>query len=169
MRTTIEAIVVIAALVLGYGYWHMHTHGSLLVYLTDKANDKNTNRAYNARLAFFDANGQLLARAKSDDKYGVVWPEHPAAGYCGPALSGEAYQQCFKAHSTWLMDWAPHVRKAEVQTEKCHIRDIPVTVRNYPDNIFMWWIPLPHVGGVPRSNYSFDITIDSRECRFVAR
>lgn len=169
MRKALIAFITSAALVLGYGYWHVGRHGTLYVSFTDRSNQKDDGKVFNARLAFFDASGQLLARAVTDDRHGVVWPEHPVAGRCGPALSGEAYQNCFRTHTRWLITWVPQIIKAEVQTEKCHIRDIPVTVHNHPDNVFLWWIPLPHVGGVPRSNYSFDITIDGHACHAVLR
>lgn len=169
MRLALTVIAAAAAAVTGFGYWHTRSHGTLYVHLQDKARANPQGHVYNGQLVFYDADGKVLARAKSDDRWGVVWPEHPAAGYCGPEIGGEAYQQCFRAHTTWLMEWVPHTRRAELRAGACHIRDIPVTVAAHPDNIFMWWLPLPHVGGLPRTNYSISITIDSRECRALQR
>ena len=169
MRLALAISAAIAAAVTGFGYWHARNHGTLYVYLHDKANEKQHGHVYDGKLVFYNAAGKVLARAKTDNRWGVVWPEHPGAGYCGPELAGDAYQKCFQAHTTWLMEWVSHTQRAEVQAGACHIRDIPVAVIADTDNIFLWWLPLPHVGGLPRTNYGFSITIDSRECRALQR
>ncbi len=33
---------------------------------------------------------------------------------------------------------------------------------------WLWWLPLPHVGGTPYANYSFQIFIDSANCVAVS-
>lgn len=165
MRNALAVFAILAVAVLGFGYWHVSTHGTLHVYLHDKA--KQHGHVYDGRLVFYDAGGKVLARAKTDSKWGVVWPQNPLSGYCGPELAGDAFHACFAIETVWLMDWAPHTSRAEIQAGACHIKDIPVKVATHPDNIFMWWLPLPHAGGLPRTNYSFNIAIDSRECRVV--
>ena len=167
MRRALAIVAVLAAVVLGFGYWHAGAHGTLHVYLSDKA--KGNGHVYDGKLVFYDTGGKVLARAKTDNKFGVVWPQNPLSGYCGPDLSGDAFHACFAIETVWLMEWVPLTHHAEIQVGACHIKDIPISVATHPDNIFMWWVPLPHSGGVPRTNYSFSITIDSRECTVVQR
>jgi len=167
MRSALAVFAMLAAVVLGFGYWHVGTHGTLHVYLHDKA--KQNGHVYDGKLIFYDAGGKLLARAKTDNKFGVVRPQNPISGYCGPELAADAFHACFAIETVWLMEWVSRTHHAEIQAGACHIEDIPIKVLTHPDNIFMWWVPLPHAGGVPRTHYSFNITIDSGECHVVQR
>jgi hypothetical protein len=81
-RAALAIFAVLAAGVLGFGYWHVSTHGTLHVYLYDKA--KENGQVYDGKLVFYDAGGKVLARAKTDNKWGMVWPQNPVSGYCGP-------------------------------------------------------------------------------------
>ncbi len=163
MRSALALAVLVAAAVLGFGYWHLGTHATLFVQLRDKA--RADGKVLDAKLVFYDIAGKPLARAKSDNTHGVVWPRNPISGYCGPDLSGDTFHACFDIESIWLMDWVAQTRLAELQVGACNIRDIQIDVKTHRDNPWLWWLPLPHAGGMPRINYSFDITIDSRECR----
>ena len=105
------AFLVFVAAVLSYGYYHQWTHGSLSVILYDPKEKPNQRRVFKGEVAFLDASGQTLARAKSDDKYGVVRLIHPVVGDCvseeqnaSSASDGrQRWQDCFEQQSTWLM------------------------------------------------------------------
>src|SRR5262245_3698188 len=109
MKPFIAIVVGLAAGILGYGWWHATTHASINLTLLDAAG-KGYEHLKGAQLAFLDESGKVLARGKTDEKFGVAWVYHPTVGYCGPELSLEAYTPCFRAHSEWLPAWVPQVR-----------------------------------------------------------
>jgi hypothetical protein len=49
----------------------------------------------------------------------------------------------------------------------CQLREVPVTVRMSNDEWWLWWVPLPHVGGLPRQYFELAVAIDSRACTAV--
>ena len=100
--------------VLGYGSWHVATHGTFYMDLRDVATSSRFENVIGAQLEFLDDAGKLLARGRSDDKVGVIWVEHPVAGYCGPNLAQAAYATCFKAHSEWLPTWVPNAKRISI-------------------------------------------------------
>jgi hypothetical protein len=42
----------------------------------------------------------------------------------------------------------------------CTVSHLPITVSEHPDTWWLWWVPLPHIGGRPFSTFSVDIEID---------
>lgn len=164
MRAAIIVVAGLAAGVLGYGWWHVTTHATFHVHLTEKTPGGKFGQVLNAELAFRDASGTLLAKGRTDGKYGVVWIEHPATGSCGPDLKPEAYRACFRTQSTWLPEWVPGLRYVDVVVGQCRLERVPVQVSTYQDNVFLWWVPLPHVGGAPYTLYSTTLEIDVQRC-----
>ena len=107
MRRAMTIAALVVAIVLGYGYWHVSSHGWLYVSLRDVARNDRHSGIKNAEVVFRDSNGNTLARGRTDDRYGVVHVEHPEEGYCtrreqNAPFSSEArqaWQQCFDAQS----------------------------------------------------------------------
>jgi hypothetical protein len=169
MRTSIAIMVVFAGLaagVLGYGWWHSGNHATIHVTLRDAAK-KQFEYVKGAQLEFLDEAGRVLARGKSDDQYGVVWVSHPTAGYCGPDLAQPAYAQCFRVHSEWLLTWVPQVRRITIATGRCRIEHAPIHFSASRDSAWTWWIPLPHVGGTPYTNFNAFVQVDVENCAVV--
>ena len=164
MRTSIVLVLGLAAGVLGYGWWHVATHATFTMSLNEKTADGKFGQVFNAELAFLDASGNMLAKGRTDGKFGVVLIAHPTEGYCGPDLKQEDYSVCFKTQSTWLTAWAPNLRYVDLVAGQCRLQRVPVKVSVYKDNVFLWWVPLPHVGGAPYTMYSTQLEIDSRAC-----
>ena len=167
MRTAIVIIIGLAAGILGYGWWHSATHATFNVTLRDAAAKETYGSVKGAELAFLDESGRVLARGKTDGKYGVVWVAHPSAGYCGPDLAQKAYTDCFHAHADWLLTWVPRARSISIVTGPCRIERAPVYFSESRDSMWTWWIPLPHVGGTPYTNFNAFIQIDSRTCAVI--
>ena len=169
------SLLIFVAGVLGYGYYHEQTHGSISVTLNDPAQQPNQPRVFKDEVAFLDANGQMLARAKSDDKYGVVRLIHPVVGDCvseeqsaSSASHGQRkWQNCFEQQSTWLMSWARQTRYLIVKLESCAAQRIPISIRESGDDWWLWWVPLPHIGGKPYSFFSLSVTADRANCAVV--
>ena len=125
---------------------------------------------------FKDASGAVLARAKADGPLGLVAIEHPVVGDCRreeqEASRGSegmaAWHRCFEAKSRWFATWARRARYAGVRLAGCTIEQAPVSLDVYQDAWWLWWLPLPHVGGAPYTLFSLAVWFDSRACRAAA-
>jgi hypothetical protein len=164
MRVLVALLVIAAATSVGYGYWHRSTFATLHLSLSDVSERARGGAVLNAQLAFLDADSRPLARGKTDGKWGVVMVRHPSAGYCGPDLSPDDYRACFWELSEWLMTWLKDLRYVSIAIGQCRIERVPIALEASRDSLLIWWIPLPHVGGVPFTRYSAQLELDSRVC-----
>ena len=164
MRLLLILLVIAAATSLGYGFWHQRTFATFHMSLKDVSQPVRGGAVLNAQLTFLDAASRPLARGKTDPKFGVVMVHHPGAGYCGTDLTPDDYRRCFWTQSEWLTTWLPDLRYVSVAVGRCRIERIPIDLRRSTDSLLIWWVPLPHVGGVPFSRYSAYLEIDSRVC-----
>lgn len=166
----------LAILALGWGYWHTLTHATVNVALNDVAL-KNDRQAYgqikDAEIVLLDADGDALARGRAREPYGVVWFAHPQVGDCSrfereatvDDAARRAWSDCFEAQSQWLAQWMHNARYASLTFGRCSIEKVPVqTVRNAGD-WYLWWVPLPHVGGKPYTYYGLTLMVDGANCR----
>ncbi len=162
--------------------WHALSHATLHIDLHDYALATaqllyDTPRG--VRLELLDANGQVLARAHTVQPYNHVTAVHPdpAVSDCSQHESKEVagtpdragYAGCFKRLSRWMSEWAPWVRTARVATTTCNIARVPARVASSLDELWLWWVPLPHVGGTPYRRVSIELFIDSRTCAAAVR
>jgi hypothetical protein len=164
MRLLVILLVIATVSSVGYGYWHRSTYATLTISLKDVSQRARAGEVLNAQLTFLDAKTQPLARGKTDDRFGVVMIEHPAAGYCGPELKSDAYSACFWTQSEWLTTWLRKLRYISLALANCRIERVPLDLKLQRDSLFTWWLPLPHLGGVPFSRYSAQLEVDSRVC-----
>ncbi len=167
------ALATLAAAVLGWGAWRAWNHADLTVAVNDVAL-KSANQLWGAvasgRIVLRDAKGQALAQAEITAPY-VVQFSDPAAGACErferaaalDALAREQWDRCYQQRARWQATWARKVVGASVETGRCVIDHAPVTTRRY-DDWWLWWVPLPHVGGSASAHYAFEIFIDSAAC-----
>ena len=164
-----------AAAILGWGYWHAASHGTVYVSLRDEAlkDDKRTHGSVmSANLAFLDAAGGVLAQGQAVEPYGVVYMTHPQVGDCSrherqapyDDAARQAWQRCFETQSRWFIGWVKKVRSATVTLADCRMEAVPVAVREYGGEWWLWWIPLPHVGGAPYTHFDLALKIDTRRC-----
>jgi hypothetical protein len=154
-----------AAAVAVYGYWHAATHATFSVSLAYRADTGVINQMRNGQVEFLDDGGAVLARASIDTKFGVVWLAHPEIGQCGPDLQRDAYLDCFHAQALWIPQWVRRVRYANIALERCRLARRAVELATHRDNLFLWWIPLPHVGGLPYTRHSATFAVDTRSCQ----
>ena len=173
------ALSALMAFVLAWGYWHSLNHASLQLRVDDYSL-KSESQAYGAPhgviLVFRDDAHAPLAIARSVEPIGFILAIHPSAeiGNCqhrnGPP-SGHAspgdYAACYEQYSAWSATWAPRVRSADVSAGSCALREVPVAVRVSNTEWLLWWVPLPHVGGLPRQYVELTVAIDSRACAAV--
>ena len=169
MKILIVLLIIAAAMSLGYGFWHQRTFSTFHLTLRDVSEPPRGGPVRNAQVFFLDDDSHPLARGKTDEKFGVVMVRHPLAGYCGTDLTPDQYQRCFWTQSEWLTTWLTKLRYVSIVVGRCRIERAPVDLRVNRDNLFTWWMPLPHVGGVPFSRYRAYLEIDSRTCTLTGQ
>jgi hypothetical protein len=159
--------------ILAYGYWHSSTHAQFDVTLNFKnINNGNSLPFLKAEIAFLDSKRRILASGKVEEKFHYVQLIHPQVGNCyekaksipSSKKSRKIWQECYKHLPSWISQWVDEVSQVDIKTSNCTIRKIPVTVKKYNSHWWLWWVPLPHVGGKPYSYYSTRITIDKMNC-----
>ncbi|MCG2578758.1 hypothetical protein LZ012_17305 [Dechloromonas sp. XY25] len=171
---TLLAFAAVAGGVLGWGYWYALHHAAIHIRVDDYAL-KTQNQLYgvphDVSLTLRDAAGSPLAAAHSVEPLGYILPVHPGAevGDCRQyERSPSEYAACYNRHSQWSSTWAPHVQVADLVVGPCQLRAVPVAVYQSNSEWPLWWVPLPHVGGLPSHYYSFSIAIDSQACAPVS-
>ena len=173
MRKIFIIVLIIACIILGYGYWHSVTHASFHIQLDIvNAAQEKPQTIPETQISFLDAEGNLLANGISDGQYNFVHLIHPQVGDChaiekSASFSKEArksWQACFEQLSTWIPKWAGKVRKVDLKTQNCVWRNIPVRVSKYNSDWYLWWVPHPHIGGKPYTYYSSSITVEEKNC-----
>lgn len=170
------ASMAVGALVLAWGYWYALNHAALQLRVDDyalKSERQTYGVPHEVTLTLRDKANRQLAVARSVEPLGYLLAIHPSAeiGNCEHRGVGAApgdYSACYEQYSAWSASWAPRVHSAEVSVGACRLREVPVTVRRSNDEWLLWWVPLPHVGGLPRQYFDFTIAIDSRACTAVA-
>jgi len=170
MRTLL-VLAILAALVLGYGYYHAATHGTLYISLVDTSVKPYSGNVRDAAIRLLDENGKFLADAKSDHEYGVGRVIHPQIGDCTAAESSapstpaarDEWRECFETISTWVIGWADRVRTADIKFGHCDVKAVPVIIHKSQD-WWLWWVPLPHVGGKPYTYFNLSINVDGANC-----
>jgi hypothetical protein len=161
-------LAVLAAAVLGYGWWHARTHADVWLRVNDHAGS-TPQRLWadvnDAHVKLRDAAGAVLAEAALEPPHGLTRWTGPSGAVldCSGAARGDAWQRCFDAQSRWMAQWAPRVSHARVMLGRCVVDAVPVTRKRYTD-WWLWWVPLPHVGGTPVSHYTLELHVHSARC-----
>lgn len=163
------------SLLLVYGFWHAKTHGAFLISIYDASADSNSVPLKDTEVVLRDKQDKILATGKSDSHFGTVYLSHPETGSCYDAEKNatqsrdgmNAWQRCFRKQSTWLMEWVRSVQLVDVHMKNCRLERIPVSVKEYTEDWWMWWVPLPHIGGKPYTYFRLMIRIDPTTCRVL--
>jgi hypothetical protein len=166
--------VALVAVVLGWGAWHARTHASVTLRVLDHAGRTPSvlwAESKDAALVLRDAAGRTLAEASLQAPHGLPAFTGPAGAvdcHAQESAGGAAWRDCFEAQSRWIASWTPRLATARVQIGACVIEAVPVERRVYSD-WWLWWVPLPHVGGTPISYHSIGLHVDSAHCVAVER
>lgn len=175
MHKAIVITALLAGLILGYGYWHVSSHGWLYVSLYDVSQKDRYGSIKNAELVFRSSDGTVLAQGQTDDRYGVVHVSHSEEGYCTERAQNapfskearQAWQECFEKQSAWLMDWIRDVRSVDLRFGDCRLDGIPVQVRESKGDWWLWWVPHPHIGGQPLASFNLSLKINGADCTAI--
>jgi hypothetical protein len=156
------------ACALAWGFWHASTHVYLAVRVDDYGlrNDRLIYASpHNVSLSFFDEAGKLLANARSIEPAGYILAVHPDAsiGDCSQHKQPD-YARCHDQYSAWASDWSPKVRTASATIGSCVLQRLPVAIQGSNTEWLLWWIPLPHVGGVPHRYLELVVRVDTKTC-----
>ena len=125
-----------------------------------------------AHVRFLDASGELLAEGINDQRDNYLHLLHPDMGDChdferAAAVNGEgrkAWRACYEKLSMWTSTWIRKVRQVTVTVDDCAFPPMPAEAREYFSDWYLWWVPLPHVGGRPYTHYSLGIEVDPAAC-----
>ena len=171
-----KALLIVAAAVFGvlaFGYWHSTTHATFYISLKMAGEIDDTDpSAARAKVQFLDSNGSVLADGARDRQYGFIRLIHPVYGDCHDVEklaafskdARESWQECFEHQSRWIAKWIGDVSNINVKYENCLVQNRPITVSRSSTAWYLWWIPHPHIGGKPYSDYSATLTIDKEDC-----
>lgn len=167
----------VSLLVVGWGYWHSLSHAALDIRVDDyalKSSRQSYGVPHGVTLTFRSQSGTPLAAARSVEPQGFILAVHPSAdiGNCQEsekrAPSGRSspsdYAECYERYSTWAATWASQVHDADITVGGCQLHRIPIEVRISNGEWMLWWVPLPHIGGLPRQYFELVGSIDSRSC-----
>ncbi len=171
-KITVAVIGLGIVIVLAFGFWHVSTHGWLDMQIRDIA-EHGYQTVKDAEITFLDSDGNILAAGKSDHVYGVVYLKHPEAGYCVEEESMAPYSErdrerwyaCFNKQARWIVGWAGKVRYVDLKFDECSIKRVPVSVVESKGDWWLWWLPLPHMGGKPVTYFSINIRVDGPNCK----
>jgi hypothetical protein len=171
MRTAFLLLGTLIVVVLGWGYWHASTHGTLDVSVNDISlkNDRQSyGRVLSADLIFTDTTGTILAKGRAEKPLGIVSIPHPEIGDCRrEEREGglTAWQQCFETQSRWFVTWVRRVRYASVTLRNCRIDHVPVSIDETKYDWWLWWVPAREIGGAPYTYFKLTLWVDSDTCR----
>ncbi len=163
--------VIISGIILTYGYWHSVTHGSVNIDLAYKAsNIKKLELLPLAEVAFMNGTGKILAKGISDEKSGYIQLISPDNINCNKIIKPyskegrKLWKDCFNKQAVWIPKWINHVSQVKVKHKNCISKNIPVVISEHNTEWFLWWVPLPHVGGIPYSYFRASIIIEENDC-----
>lgn len=164
------AFAIVACGVTAGGYAYSLRHASIQLRVDDYAL-KTQNQLYGiphrVSLTLRDASNSPLAVAHSVEPLGYILAIHPDAGIgdCRQyEHSPSEYAKCYGNYSQWSSIWAPSVRVADVVVGSCQIPSVPVAIHQSDSDWLLWWVPYPHIGGLPLRHFSFSVAIDSQAC-----
>jgi hypothetical protein len=166
--------LLLVGLVLAWGYWHSMTHAALNVRVDDdgmKTDRVAYGTPHDVTLVFRGPANEQLAVARSVEPSGHIAALHPdaAIGNCAHPGARVNYAGCYQTYSAWSSTWAGNVRTADVTVGSCELRRVPVGVAASNSEWLLWWVPLPHIGGVPYRYFQLVVRIDSGACAAAAR
>jgi hypothetical protein len=163
--------------VVGYGYWFGRTHGVLYMQADTAPDNGPTTPVAPLEVTFFDAGARELARAATLPPWNTIVLTSPSEYACHEIEQAATthedarsrWQTCFAGQSQWLAGWIRRARFASLETTGCRVDHVPLEIETRADNWWLWWVPLPHVGGKPYSSFNVRLQLDVANCRVVHR
>ena len=167
----IGSVVFIGAAVLAFGFWRATSRVHIHLGLVNAQVGTTGAPVFNAEVVLRDLAGNELARGRSDDRFGIVRFAHPQFGTCeseenAASAEGRAkWNECISRKFRWQATWAARVSQLDLGFESCRLVGIPLTLRGRRDDWWLWWVPLPHIGGDPLTEFSARISVRTNPCQ----
>jgi hypothetical protein len=165
--------ICIAALAYGYVRATSRAYVNVIVARAEAAPGVSGVRA---ELILRDAAGNVLAQGETDDRFGFARFVHPTLGSCeeeekAAAVSVEGrsrWQVCNTRKFEWQAQWSGRVSMMDVRFNACHLTSVPLQLSRRRDEWWLWWVPLPHIGGDPLTEFSAKLRVSENPCRVQA-
>lgn len=153
--------------IFGYHFWKTITHGYIYFNLKTK-----TQAVVNAQIQILDGDQQIIAEGHTDPADGLVYFKHPEIGFCDEiekkaSFSSEArdaWKSCASAQAKWVIHWADKVKFVKVLAPGCQTQILPIQVRKYRSDWWLWWVPHPHIGDSGYTTFHFDLLSEPVDC-----
>ena len=165
------SVALVCTAVLAFGYWRAVSRVHIHIGLVSAQGSTKGAPVFNAQLVVRDLAGNELARGKSDDRFGIVRFAHPRFGSCeseenAASAEGRAkWDDCISKKFRWQAAWAPRVSQVDIGFEGCQLFGIPLKLTGRRDDWWLWWVPLPHIGGDPLTEFSARISVLASPCQ----
>ena len=75
------------------------------------------------------------------------------------------WDDCISKKFRWQAAWAPRVSQVDIGFEGCQLFGIPLKLTGRRDDWWLWWVPLPHMGGDPLTEFSARISVLASPCQ----
>ena len=72
---------------------------------------------------------------------------------------------CISKKFRWQTAWAAQASQVDLGFESCRLFGIPLKLRGRRDDWCLWWVPLPHIGGDPLTEFSAKISVLASPCQ----
>ena len=164
----VSVIAIVLTAVVAGGFVWSGLRGYVWISAHDIAAAPGTENRFTVEIVFRAADGLRLASAQRDSRYGSIRVKHPTLGFCEPTMGRESWYRCNAAVASWVMQWAERAVAVDLLLDNCQIENSPVDLHRQRHGVYSWWVPLPHVGGAPYSQYNLYLRIDSRQCVVTA-
>jgi len=159
--------------ILAYGYWRAWSRANVSINVVAVSSGGTSEPIFNAELVMRDMARNVLAEGKTDARYGFVRFIHPQFGSCEEeeksatvSADGRArWSTCIGEKFRWQAGWAPRVGLLDIRFWHCHVTDIPLRLRMWRQDWWLWWVPLPHVGGDPLTEYNAKVLANAETCQ----
>jgi len=160
----VSVIAIVAAALVAGGFVWSGLRGYVWVSVHDIATAPGTEDRFAVEIVFRAADGLRLASAQRDSRYGSIRVRHPTLGFCEPTMGRELWYRCNATVASWVMQWAKRVVAVDLLLDNCQIMNSPIRLNRQRYGVYSWWVPLPHVGGAPFTQYGLELRIDSTQC-----
>ena len=149
------------------GYNFRETHASISVLLSSTNGDLTS-----AKIHFLDKENKIIGNAIATASppgvfYNFVQVLHPKLGNCRSGKYRRNFRNCYNKLTNENSKWVNDIKKIKIIHQKCTTKELDFNIyrqADYSDELFLWWLPLPHLAGKPYANYESDFHILAKDC-----
>jgi hypothetical protein len=167
----IAVACVLCVAVLAYGYLRAASRAYVNLVIAH-ARAAPGDPGVRAEVTLRDNSGKSLAAGVTDERFGFTQFIHPQFGSCqeeekaaATSIEGRAkWQECNARKLAWQAGWSASARMVDVRFDRCELRGVALRLRMRRDDWWLWWVPLPHIGGDPLTEFSAKLRVNTDPC-----